>query len=97
MNERTYSLAQYVLAALVTALSVSGLMLTASCSEIASDQLEPPNVVWVDMQANLPRDDEGTENLGEDDPGWDCQTMGNQVCGYTDPSSGTLYRYYYGV
>ena len=82
MNRRTYSVAQHIAMALTTAMCVSGLMSIASCSEVSSGQpQQPPNVVWVDMQADLPRDTEGTENLGENDPGWNCRTMGNQICG----------------
>ena len=82
MSQRTYSVTQHIVLGLSTALCVSGLMLVGACSERGQlSNSEPPNVVWVDMQADLPRDTAGTENFGEEDPGWNCRTMGNQICG----------------
>lgn len=36
----------------------------------------------------------GSAPIQEDDPGWDCQTMGNQVCGELLPDGSRILTYY---
>ena len=40
-----------------------------------------PHTDTVTVHADLPGDDNGDGRVDEDESGWDCQTMGNRVCG----------------
>ena len=69
-----------LIAGLTTAVVVSGLVM-ASETAVAEQPTTALTHVFIDRQADLEKDVEATENLGEDDPGWNCRTMGNQICG----------------
>lgn len=38
-------------------------------------------VVYIPKDAKIPGDDNGDGIIQEDETGWDCRTMGNNICG----------------